>query len=183
VALAAGNPAYKNAGFLLNPVRDAKAVAEAFRKNGFKEVLDGYNLNKRQFDALLMRFGDESLGAEWATVYFAGHGIAVGGETYVLPIGVALRRPPQVRREPVVNSPIRLLRGWSYTSCSGCIRGLRKVWLRTLAPASILLPKLAPESRYWETPCTQVCLAPPPAHAGTANLYWFATVFPAVSAA
>ncbi len=107
VALVIGNSAYRNAGFLANPVRDAKAVAAAFRENGFTEVLEGYDLTKPQFEAQLKRFGDEALGSEWAIIYFAGHGISVGGETYVLPIDVMLTRPEHVEDEAISLARLR----------------------------------------------------------------------------
>jgi uncharacterized caspase-like protein len=107
VALVIGNSAYRNAGLLPNPVRDAKAVAAAFRQNGFTEVLEGYDLTKAQFEALLKRFGDEALGSEWATIYFAGHGISVGGETYVLPVDVVLTRPEHVEDEAIPLARLR----------------------------------------------------------------------------
>ena len=73
-----------------NPVRDAKAVAEALRAAGFAEVAEGYDLSKPQFDAALKRFGDAAAGADWALIYYAGHGIGIGGETYVLPVDAVL---------------------------------------------------------------------------------------------
>jgi uncharacterized caspase-like protein len=115
VALVIGNAAYRNAGSLANPVRDAKAVAAALRQNGFNEVLEGYNLTKQQFDGLLMRFGDEALGAEWATIYFAGHGISVSGETYVLPVDVLLTRPEHVEDEAVSLARLRAKAGGAKT--------------------------------------------------------------------
>ena len=51
VALVIGNSAYASVGTLANPVRDAKAVAEALRAAGFAEVAEGYDLSKPQFDA------------------------------------------------------------------------------------------------------------------------------------
>ncbi len=111
VALVVGNSAYENAGRLGNPLRDAKAVAAALREAGFAEVTEGYDLTKPQSDAALKRFGDAALGADWALVYFAGHGIGVGGESYLLPVDVVLERPEHVEDEAVSLARIRAKAG------------------------------------------------------------------------
>ncbi len=107
VALVIGNSVYKNDRTLANPARDAKAVAEALRQAGFAEVTEGYNLTKSQFDDALKRFGDAASNADWAMVFFAGHGIAVGGETYLLPVDAALARAEHVDYEAVPLARVR----------------------------------------------------------------------------
>ncbi len=107
VALVIGNSAYATVGALPNPVRDAKAVAEALRAAGFTEVAEGYDLTKPQFDAALKRFGDAASGADWALIYYAGHGIGIGGETYVLPVDAVLQRSEHAKFEAVELSTIR----------------------------------------------------------------------------
>jgi formylglycine-generating enzyme required for sulfatase activity len=106
VALVIGNSAYENAGALANPLRDAKAVAQALRETGF-DVTEGYDLNKTKFDAALKRFGDAAKGADWALVYFAGHGIGLGGESFLLPVDVVLEQPDHVDDEAVSLSRVR----------------------------------------------------------------------------
>ncbi len=107
VALVIGNAAYENAAKLTNPARDAKAVSAALRAAGFPDVTEGINLTKSQFDAALKRFGDSASGADWAMIFFAGHGIAVGGETYLLPTDVELARADHVDYEAVALSRMR----------------------------------------------------------------------------
>jgi len=111
VALVVGNSAYAHAKALENPVRDAKAVAEALRAAGFAEVTEGYDLSKPQFDDALKRFGDTASGADWALVFFAGHGIGVGGETYLLPVDVVLKRAEHVDDEAISLSRVRAKAG------------------------------------------------------------------------
>lgn len=111
VALVIGNSAYANASRLDNPVRDAKAVAEALRAAGFAEVTEGYDLTKPQFDAALKRFGDAASGADWALVFYAGHGIGVGGESYLLPVDVVLARAEHVDDEAVSLARVRAKAG------------------------------------------------------------------------
>jgi hypothetical protein len=110
IALVIGNSAYENAGTLANPARDAKAVAQALRDTGF-DVTEGYDLNKAKFDTALKRFGDAAKGADWALVFFAGHGIGVSGESYLLPVDVVLEQPQHVDDEAVSLSRVRAKAG------------------------------------------------------------------------
>ena len=82
-------------------------MAAALRAAGFAEVTEGYDLSKPQFDAALKRFGDAAFGADWALVDFAGHGIAVGGETFLLPVDAVLARAEHVDDEAMSLARIR----------------------------------------------------------------------------
>jgi uncharacterized caspase-like protein len=99
VALVIGNGSYRNAPLLDNPRRDAQAVAAAFRRLGFAEVVERYDLALRELSVELKRFGDVSAGADWAVVYFAGHGIEVGGANYLVPVDARLERSAHVEEE------------------------------------------------------------------------------------
>jgi formylglycine-generating enzyme required for sulfatase activity len=114
VALVIGNSSYANAGILSNPARDAKAVAAALRGMGFG-VTERYNLSKQQFDDVLKSFGDAAAGADWALVYFAGHGIGVGGETFLLPTDAALARAEHVDDEAISLGRVRAKAGGAKT--------------------------------------------------------------------
>ncbi len=107
VALVIGNSAYQTVGALRNPVRDAKAVAAALREAGFAEVTEGYDLSKAQFDDALKQFGDAGSDADWALIFYAGHGIGIGGETYVLPVDTVLKRADHADDEAVSLSRLR----------------------------------------------------------------------------
>ncbi len=107
VALVIGNSAYATVGALANPVRDARAVAEALRAAGFADVTEGYDLSKPQFDAALKRFGDAASGADWALIFYAGHGIGIGGETYVLPVDAVLDRAGHAEDEAISLTRLR----------------------------------------------------------------------------
>jgi uncharacterized caspase-like protein len=86
VALVIGNSAYQKAKVLPNPANDAADMAQALKDLGF-EVLSGVNLNKRQTETLIREFGAK-LAASGGTglFYYAGHGIQVGGENYIVPV-------------------------------------------------------------------------------------------------
>ena len=90
VALVIGNSEYKAVPVLLNPRRDAATVAEALRSVGFKSVTLVNDLTRNQLIDALNSFAVESDKADWAVVYYAGHGIEVGGVNYLLPIDAKL---------------------------------------------------------------------------------------------
>src|SRR3954454_21551418 len=85
VAFVVGNGAYKNVAQLPNPPVDATAMAVTLRNVGF-DVVGGTNLNREQMTEKLLEFGRRSQGADVALFYYAGHGIAISGTNYLLPI-------------------------------------------------------------------------------------------------
>jgi uncharacterized caspase-like protein len=92
VALVMGNGAYVNAPRLDNPVFDARAVADAFRKLGF-HVVEGYDLDIAEMRAKISEFSADLPGAKSAVIYYAGHGISVDEENYLIPIDIVLKSP------------------------------------------------------------------------------------------
>jgi len=85
-ALVIGNARYEAAaGPLKNPVNDARAVALALRSLGF-EVTEKQDLTRDQFLQSVETFRKKLPGAEVALFYYAGHGIAVDGINYLIPI-------------------------------------------------------------------------------------------------
>jgi TPR repeat protein len=99
VALVIGNSAYENVPQLENPRKDAAAVAAALRRLGFSEVFERTDLTLAQMFAELRAFGDAAQGADWAVVFFAGHGIQVNGRNYLIPVDAQLRRASHVEDE------------------------------------------------------------------------------------
>jgi hypothetical protein len=95
VALVIGNGDYKNVPHLDNPPLDAKAIAEAFKGLGF-EVVEGYNLDKDHMQKIVAEFTDALQDAKAAVVYYAGHGIAVDDENYLLPVDVSLKKKSEL---------------------------------------------------------------------------------------
>lgn len=90
VALVVGNGAYQNAGALANPVKDADAIADLFRKAGFDAVDVRLDIGNLDFKRVVRDFTDAARGADMAVVYFAGHGIEVNGSNYLLPVDAKL---------------------------------------------------------------------------------------------
>ena len=92
VALIIGNGAYQNAVRLDNAVFDAKAVAEFFRKLGF-QVVDGYDLDIDQMRSKVSEFSAALSDSRSAVIYYAGHGISVDEENYLVPTDIVLKSP------------------------------------------------------------------------------------------
>jgi hypothetical protein len=101
IALVIGNSRYANAGPLANPANDARALAGALRRLRFSEVVELYDVDNARLRAALKAFGDKADAADWAVVYFAGHGIQVEGQSYILPTDVVLARPAHVADEAI----------------------------------------------------------------------------------
>ncbi|NDR59029.1 caspase family protein [Aliiruegeria sabulilitoris] len=100
VALVIGMGNYEHVEALDNPVRDATAVAETLEGIGFKvtEVVDAplQSLLKTLED-----FAFRSETAELALIYFAGHGVQVQGENFLLPVDVQPRSNDDLRRQAI----------------------------------------------------------------------------------
>lgn len=85
MALVIGNGAYRNAGELANPPKDAAAIAEKLRTLGF-EVTELQNGDLRSMRASLDQFSKAATSAELAVIFYAGHGLQVDGENYLIPV-------------------------------------------------------------------------------------------------
>ena len=48
------------------------------------------DLTRDKFFAALHEFGREAEKADWAVVYYAGHGMEIGGVNYLIPIDAML---------------------------------------------------------------------------------------------
>jgi len=101
VALVIGNSAYRSVATLPNPQRDAKAVAATLLKLGFETVIAENDLTRDQFRTALNAFEDKAKAADWAVVYYAGHGIEVGGVNYLIPVDAKLFASSDVEWEAV----------------------------------------------------------------------------------
>ncbi|OQW56178.1 MAG: hypothetical protein A4S14_10420 [Proteobacteria bacterium SG_bin9] len=90
VALVIGNSAYKNVSPLTNPQRDASTIATALRQSGFQSVTLVTDLDRNKLTAALQKFAEVAETADWSVVYFAGHGMEIGGVNYLIPIDAKL---------------------------------------------------------------------------------------------
>ena len=107
IALVVGVASYSNAPPLLNPTKDAQAIADALRKLGFEVDLK-LDLDNRALSSALRGFGVRAADADVALVYFAGHGVQVDGTNYLIPADAKLERVRDLLYEAV---PLQLFLG------------------------------------------------------------------------
>ena len=89
VALVVGNSAYKYAPQLGNPRNDATDIVAELKKFGF-EVIEGRDLDKAGMDRTIHQFARALSGAEVGLFFYAGHGLQVGGQNYIVPVDAKL---------------------------------------------------------------------------------------------
>jgi len=99
-ALVIGNDAYKHISPLSKAVADAKAMAESLEKVGYTVTLRS-NLTEREMKTTLRTFKSEVEAGDEVTFFFAGHGVEIAKENYLIPIDVAGDNPDQVRDETI----------------------------------------------------------------------------------
>ncbi|MBI4641724.1 MAG: caspase family protein [Candidatus Tectomicrobia bacterium] len=100
IALIIGNSAYQ-VGSLMNPVNDATDIAETLRKLGFTVNLLR-DATKRDMEEAIDKFRERlSDGKGIGLFYYAGHGVQVNGENYLVPIGARLEKEIHVKYEAV----------------------------------------------------------------------------------
>jgi len=100
VALVIVNSTYQNVARLPNPANDAGDVAAAFRRLGFAVTL----ITDASFEDMrrgLIAFGRNAAGADMAALYFAGHGMEIAGENWLIPVDAELRKDSDAANEAV----------------------------------------------------------------------------------
>jgi hypothetical protein len=100
-ALVIGNSNYKSVTALPNPARDAEAVGTLLKDAGFK-VTSALDLDKSSMSKVI-RFFTTSIAEKpentVALIYFAGHGVQVDGENFLVPIDATIAREADVPLE------------------------------------------------------------------------------------
>ena len=107
VAFVVGNGAYKNVAQLPNPPIDAKAMAAVLRNVGF-DVVEGTNLTRDTMTERLLEFGKKAQGADVAVFFYAGHGIAISGTNYLLPVDADIKSEMDVKLGSAINIDLTL---------------------------------------------------------------------------
>jgi Caspase domain len=109
VALVVGNGDYAaEIGKLKNPTSDAQMVADTLTGLGFEVALvtdadqKGMKRAIREFGQKLRETGPQGIGL----FYYAGHGVQVDGENFLLPIGAEIQAEGDVELEAVSASSI-----------------------------------------------------------------------------
>ncbi len=89
VALVIGNAAYKHAGALANPKNDATDMAANLKALGFDVIL-GTDLDKKALDGKVREFARALESSDAGVFFYAGHGLQVAGQNYIIPIDAKL---------------------------------------------------------------------------------------------
>ena len=87
VALVIGNNTYENVPALKKAVNDAGAISQELAKLGF-DVVSAENVGRRAMSRALVELESKIESGDTALIYFAGHGFAVDGTNYLLPVDV-----------------------------------------------------------------------------------------------
>ena len=101
VALLIGNSAYQHAPNLRNPANDADAIAQTLKTAGFDVIETRQNLAVGEMRRVVRDFSETARDADIAVIYYAGHGMEVGGTNYLVPVDATLRRDIDVEDETV----------------------------------------------------------------------------------
>lgn len=85
LALVIGNSTYQNVSELTNPQNDANDIAEKLRNLSF-DVMLGTNLTRDQMHEAFQKFAEEIKPGDEGLFFYAGHGISLSGENFLIPI-------------------------------------------------------------------------------------------------
>ena len=100
LALVIGNADYAQAGSLRNPVNDAVLMERTLQSLGFS-VTALRNAEQREMERAIGEFGRRLRGGGIGLFYYAGHGMQVDGENYLLPVDANPMSEADLRYEAV----------------------------------------------------------------------------------
>jgi tetratricopeptide (TPR) repeat protein len=161
VALVIGNSAYRSVAFLPNPRRDARAVADALRLTGFQTVELALDLDRDAMVKALRSFRVQADAADWALIYYAGHGIEIDRVNYLIPVDANLVDDRDVKSETV-----------SYEELLGAISNAKALRMLVLDACRVNPFKERMRRSFASRDVTARGLAPPPeASPGTLVVY------------
>lgn len=109
VALVIGNSTYKSSP-LKNPKRDAALMTRTLKDVGFK-VIELVDADQKAMKRAMVNFGRElRKSGSVGLFYYAGHGVQVDGENFLIPIGADIEDESEVAVEAVsVNDFMRTM--------------------------------------------------------------------------
>ena len=109
VALIVGNAAYTATAALPNPANDVAAFGAFLTEHGF-QVEQLINVDRAAFADGLARFAERLRAEDIALFYYAGHGMQLRGENYLLGVDAKLESEFDVEGEAVsLNAIIELM--------------------------------------------------------------------------
>ena len=99
-ALIIGNDKYKNIAQLKNAKFDADAIGSTLKSIGYK-VLIKTDLNLHEMKSAIRQFKMDVEGGDEVVIFFAGHGVQLGGSNYLLPIDIVADSEEQIRDDAI----------------------------------------------------------------------------------
>ena len=108
VALVVGNAHYRDVPTLSNTANDARLVARTLKGLGFTLVGGGaqLDLDRHRFLTEIAQFGRMLNGGAVAVFYYAGHGLQLRGENYLVPVDANPEKPADADIQLVDTSAI-----------------------------------------------------------------------------
>jgi hypothetical protein len=101
VALVMGNSGYQNVARLPNPAADARSIAQLLRDAGFDSVDLQIDVGNLDFKRAIRKFEDTAKDADIAVVFYAGHGVELGGINYMIPVDARLASDRDAQDEAI----------------------------------------------------------------------------------
>lgn len=101
VALVIGNGKYRTTAPLQNPPNDARLIGETLASLGFQIVGDGplLDADRATMERAIRTFGKKLRGGAVGLFYYAGHGVQVDGENFLVPVSASIEDPADVKYE------------------------------------------------------------------------------------
>ena len=121
VALIIANSKYQSQPPLRNPANDAILLASALTTSGFQSVTVKTDLTREQMLSVIRDFAARADTADWAAVYYSGHGVEYNGINYMVPVDARLEVDRDIDLESVDVGKI-----------TGAIEGAKKLRLLIL---------------------------------------------------
>jgi len=100
LALVIGNSNYDSIAKLVNPVNDAKLIAKTLDSLDF-EVILATDLDEENFMIKIIEFRNKRKNYDVGFVYYAGHGIQIDGENYLLPVNKKFDEEWKVKKDAI----------------------------------------------------------------------------------
>ena len=110
IALVVGNSAYRYVRTLDNPKNDAAAIAKALQELAFDEIVSAIDLSQKDLLSRLQEFYAKLDRESTALLFYAGHGVQVWGQNYLLPCDAQVAKASDLRSTAIpLNDVVRAM--------------------------------------------------------------------------